>query len=233
MESLKQTLKRIAEQGEALTRDEARHLLAEILASHSGDEDLEIAALLTALATRGETVEELTGFAEAMRSLSLAIPLTERRAGGTGRYVRHGRRRVGHVQYLDRGGACCGCGRCEGSQTWQSRRDVLLRLGGCVGGNGRTCRARSRTCGRMPASDRVHVPLCAAVASGAQACARNSTRARLSHDLQPRRPPDKSRRRSRAGDGGLLRYTGVTGCGSHGAARCAASLRSARTRRTR
>ncbi len=77
MESLKQTLKRIAEQGEALTRDEARHLLAEILASHSGDEDLEIAALLTALATRGETVEELTGFAEAMRSLSLAIPLTE------------------------------------------------------------------------------------------------------------------------------------------------------------
>ena len=77
MKGLKQTLKEVAEQGATLRRDEARHLLAEILTSEPGEVDLEIAALLTAFATQGETVEELTGFAEAMRSRSLPIPLTD------------------------------------------------------------------------------------------------------------------------------------------------------------
>jgi len=77
MRGLKQTLKRVAEQGATLSRDDARHLLGEILASEPGDVDLEIAGLLTAFATRGETVEELTGFAEAMRARSLPIPLTD------------------------------------------------------------------------------------------------------------------------------------------------------------
>lgn len=39
--------------------------------------DIEIAALLTAIATRGETAAELTGFAEAIRSLAQPLPLTE------------------------------------------------------------------------------------------------------------------------------------------------------------
>ena len=76
MNRLKQTLKRVAEQGEALSRDEARHLLTEILLTESGEGDMEIASLLTAFTTRGETVDELTGFAEAMRARSLSIPLT-------------------------------------------------------------------------------------------------------------------------------------------------------------
>jgi anthranilate phosphoribosyltransferase len=77
MPGLKQTLKLVVEQGATLSREAARSLLAEILASEPGDGDLEIAALLTAIATRGETVEELTGFAEAMRVLATPIPLTD------------------------------------------------------------------------------------------------------------------------------------------------------------
>jgi anthranilate phosphoribosyltransferase len=77
MSSLRQTLKRVAEQGVTLSRDESRGILAEILASEPGEADLEIASLLTALAIRGESVEELTGFAEAMRARSLPIPLTD------------------------------------------------------------------------------------------------------------------------------------------------------------
>lgn len=77
MSSLKQILKRVAEQGETLSRDEARQILSDILASEPGEGDLEIASLLTAFATRGETVEELTGFAEAMRAHSLPLPLTD------------------------------------------------------------------------------------------------------------------------------------------------------------
>jgi anthranilate phosphoribosyltransferase len=76
MSSLKQILKRVAEQGETLHRDEAHEVLAGILASEPGEGDLEIASLLTAFATRGETVDELTGFAEAMRARSLPLPLT-------------------------------------------------------------------------------------------------------------------------------------------------------------
>jgi anthranilate phosphoribosyltransferase len=77
MAGFRKILKMAVEQGTTLTREEARQTLAEILASEPGELDLEIASLLTAFATRGETVEELTGFAEAMRSLSLPVPLTD------------------------------------------------------------------------------------------------------------------------------------------------------------
>jgi anthranilate phosphoribosyltransferase len=75
MPKLRETLKHLTEDSATLTRDEARSTLNEMLTGESTD--IEIAALLTLLATRGETVEELTGFAEAMRSLSLPIPLTD------------------------------------------------------------------------------------------------------------------------------------------------------------
>jgi anthranilate phosphoribosyltransferase len=96
---MKQILQRLCERGESLTQQEARGLLTAMLATDQdgGDlsaSDFEIAALLTALATRGETADELTGFAEAMRSLAEPVPLsiTERErlvdtcgTGGDGR----------------------------------------------------------------------------------------------------------------------------------------------------
>lgn len=80
MASFRQTLRIVVEQGAKLSRDEARGLITQILAPVSDKEapsDLEIAALLTALAMRGETPEELTGVAEAMRLLAIPLPLTE------------------------------------------------------------------------------------------------------------------------------------------------------------
>jgi len=82
MTGFRETLKLVVEQGATLHRDEARRVLTELLAGEGGGDDLEIAGLLTAMATRGETVDELTGFAEAMRGLSIPVPLTdEERAG--------------------------------------------------------------------------------------------------------------------------------------------------------
>jgi anthranilate phosphoribosyltransferase len=75
MPTLKSTLKHLTEDSASLTRDEARSTLNEILSGEASD--IEIAALLSHLATRGETVDELTGFAEAMRALSVPIPLTD------------------------------------------------------------------------------------------------------------------------------------------------------------
>ncbi|MGC2163990.1 MAG: anthranilate phosphoribosyltransferase [Silvibacterium sp.] len=79
MAGFRQTLKVVVEQGATLSRDEARNLITQILApaeNEASPSDLEIAALLTAMAMRGETVDELTGVAEAMRALAIPIPLT-------------------------------------------------------------------------------------------------------------------------------------------------------------
>ncbi len=58
--------------GETLTRSEARELVRALM---SGDaDDVEIAALLAALRTRGETVDEVAGAAEAMRELAVELP---------------------------------------------------------------------------------------------------------------------------------------------------------------
>ncbi len=80
MPALQALLKQIAEEHRPLTREEARNALHAILTDEPGAAphatDLEIATLLTAMATRGETIEELTGFVEAMRALCVPIPLT-------------------------------------------------------------------------------------------------------------------------------------------------------------
>lgn len=74
MANLKALLKSIAEERRTLTREEAHAALTAILTEDVND--LDIAALLTAMATRGETADELTGFAEALRGLAVPVPLT-------------------------------------------------------------------------------------------------------------------------------------------------------------
>jgi anthranilate phosphoribosyltransferase len=75
-------LKRIVEQRETLSRNDARTLLEEILADETASETpasprlLQLAALLTALATRGETPAEIAGFVDAMRAAATPVPLT-------------------------------------------------------------------------------------------------------------------------------------------------------------
>jgi anthranilate phosphoribosyltransferase len=68
-------LKELNREQRGLTREEARSVLREMLTGEVADS--EIAALLTAMAQRGETVDELTGFAEAMLELSVPVPLAE------------------------------------------------------------------------------------------------------------------------------------------------------------
>jgi len=74
MESLKELLKPLAEDGAALTREQAAGVLEEILSG--GVPDVETAALLTVLATRGEQAPELAGFVEVMRKRVTPVPLT-------------------------------------------------------------------------------------------------------------------------------------------------------------
>jgi len=58
--------------GELFSRAEMRALVLEIMSGALGD--VQIAALLAALRTRGETLDEVVGAAEAMRELALPLP---------------------------------------------------------------------------------------------------------------------------------------------------------------
>jgi anthranilate phosphoribosyltransferase len=67
-------LHRIANHGRSLTRVEAREVMAEVLGGNCTD--AQIAALLAALRMKGETVEEIVGFAEAIRAAAIALPIS-------------------------------------------------------------------------------------------------------------------------------------------------------------
>jgi anthranilate phosphoribosyltransferase len=73
MGSLKELLRPLAEDGAALTREQAAGALEEILGG--GVPDVETAALLTVLATRGEHAAELAGFVQVMRARAVTLPL--------------------------------------------------------------------------------------------------------------------------------------------------------------
>ncbi len=76
-------LKSVVERREVLSRDDARTMLDRVLAGSSeaaepgSAHSLQLAALLGAIAARGETATELAGFADAMRAAAVPIPLDE------------------------------------------------------------------------------------------------------------------------------------------------------------
>ena len=71
---LQSHLRHIIEGRAALTREQARELMHQILAGQLSD--IEIAALLGALASRGETPDEVAGFVDVMRSVVTRVPLS-------------------------------------------------------------------------------------------------------------------------------------------------------------
>src|ERR1700693_5898887 len=64
-------LHRIANHCQSLSREEARAVMSEVLTGQCTD--AQIAALLVALHMKGETVEEIVGFAEAIRAAATPI----------------------------------------------------------------------------------------------------------------------------------------------------------------
>jgi anthranilate phosphoribosyltransferase len=74
-------LHRLANHGQSLGRDEARAVMAEVLSGKCTD--AQIAALLMALRMNGETVEEIVGFAEAIRAAAAPLPIERPGAAAT------------------------------------------------------------------------------------------------------------------------------------------------------
>ena len=81
-----EALHRLANHSQSLNRAEARDVMSEVLAGKCTD--AQIAALLVALRMKGETVEEIVGFAEAIRAAAAPLPIVPAEAlavTGTGR----------------------------------------------------------------------------------------------------------------------------------------------------
>ncbi len=81
-----EALHRIVNHRESLSRDEARAVMGEVLGGRCTDS--QISALLVGLHMKGETVEEIVGFAEAIRAAATPIPVRANSvldASGTGR----------------------------------------------------------------------------------------------------------------------------------------------------
>jgi anthranilate phosphoribosyltransferase len=73
--SIQAELRSVVEGGERLSLTQAGALMRQILAGEASE--VELAALLGALAGRGETAAEIAGFAAAMREAATTLPLTE------------------------------------------------------------------------------------------------------------------------------------------------------------
>src|ERR1700752_4031256 len=81
-----EALHKIANHRESLSREEARGVMGEVLRGEATD--AQIAALLVGLHMKGETVEEIVGFAEAIRAVAAPIGRLGNSlldSGGTGR----------------------------------------------------------------------------------------------------------------------------------------------------
>lgn len=71
-------LHRIANHSESLSREQARAVMSQVLSGKCTD--VQIAGLLVALHMKGETVEEIVGFAEAMRAAAVPLGLHSNQA---------------------------------------------------------------------------------------------------------------------------------------------------------
>ncbi len=77
-------LHKVANHCASLTRDEAREVMAEILRGEATE--AQIGALLVALHMKGETVEEIVGFAQAIRAEATPLQSEDRRGPRLERY---------------------------------------------------------------------------------------------------------------------------------------------------
>ena len=174
--------------------------------------DAQIAALLVALHMKGETVEEIVGFAEAIRRSRRAASSRRRighrrkrhRARSSRRHLRHGWRCQQHLQHFD-----CnrvrrrGC-RSPRRQAWQPQRDFKMRLCRRNGSSRREHHSHTSPRRRLPARSRHRLFVRACLALGDEIRPTGPARTAPAHRLQPARPAHQSGARFGASSRRLL-----------------------------
>ena len=135
--------------------------------------DVQAAAFIVALRTKGETEDELAALVRTMHRYGTPVEGRRRRD----RHVRHRRRPLGHRQRLDDGRAHRGRRRRARREARQPRRVVAGRLGRRARGARRRDRARPRRCRAVRRGGRRRLLLRAALPPG-DALPRPGARAR-------------------------------------------------------
>ena len=156
----------------------------------------QIGGFLVALRLKGETADEIAGFAEAIRGRGAPRPPEADRSR---RHRRHRRRRPGDDQHLDRGGARRRRGRRRRRQARQPRRLVGVRLGRRARGARLRARAAAGADRALDRRARLRLPLRADAPPGHAPRGPGAPRARDANRLQRARPADEPGRRARAG----------------------------------
>ena len=184
--------------------------------------DAQIAALLVALHMKGETVEEIVGFAEAIRAAAIPLELhadSVLDASGTGRdalgrYLRHRRRCQRHLQYFNGNGLRRRWSRRARRQARQPQRDLKVRLRRRDGSVGREHPPAGRAGRGLPGASRNRVSFRPGHAFRDEARADRPPRTATAHSLQPARSADQSRARHLPGSWCLFRGPCRKTCGS-------------------
>ncbi len=154
----------MAEDGAALTREQAAAVLGEILAGNASE--IETAALISVLATRGEQAPELAGFVETMRAQATPVPLTDEERDalvdtcGTGG--------GGPLTFNISSGAALVAAAAGAKVAKHGNRAVTSRCGSAdvLETLGVPISLGPRTGRRLPARNGIHVPVCAALSPG-------------------------------------------------------------------
>ena len=175
--------------GQDLSRQQTAAVLAEIMAGNASE--VQIAAFLIALRTKGETVAELAGLAQAMRALATPVSSAPR---GPARH-RRDRRRPAHLQRLDDGGADRRRRRLRGGQARQPLGHRPVGLGRRARGARRAHRSRPERGRALHRGGRLRLHVRARPPSGDALRRPGPARARRADDLQLPRPADQPGRR--------------------------------------
>ena len=204
MTAVSDALAALIEEGRDLSEAEAATVLDEIM-SGASIPPTQIAALLTALRAKGETIDEIVGFARVMRekSLRIVVPGVQRIVDvvGTGGDAPD-------TFNVSTAGAfvVAGCGVTVG-QARQPRHVVALRQRRRAGGARRGDRPAAPRDGRLHPRDRRGLPLRAVLPPGHAFRRARAARVGLPHRLQHPRPADQpgrhdadGRRRRHAAD---------------------------------
>jgi anthranilate phosphoribosyltransferase len=230
MASLKELLKPLAQDGAALTREQAAGVLEEILSG--AVPEVETAALLAVLSTRGEQAPELAGFVDVMRRRVTPLPFTDAErdelvdAVGTGG--------GGPLTFNISCGAAlvAAAAGAKVAKHGNRRGHLAVRRGRRARGSRRAHRTRPGTRRRVPPSDRLRVPLRAALSPGDEGSGAVTPRARLPDYFQFSWPADQPAGRA-IRSSACSRRVGAAGGPHSGGSRGATGLRRPRDRRHR
>ena len=180
--------------GRDLTLEQAAEVLAEIMTGNASE--VQIAAFLIALRTKGETVEELAGLASTMRSLADAGDRRPTTPAGHGRH----RGRAANLQRLDDGRADRRRGGLHRGQARQPLGDRTVGIRRSAGGAGGSDRPGAAGCRPVHRGRGLRFHVRAGAPPGDPLRDPGPARARRAHDLQLPRTADQSGGRAATAD---------------------------------